>query len=124
MKHYGKTWGRIVLGLVLLGLLVFGLTGSAWAADFRGGDYIVIDADEVIDDDLFITANRVEVEGTVKGDLFVTGQEVVINGQVEGSLLVTGQTLDINGNVKGRREQTKTKTTDDCNNSTPKGFVF
>jgi cytoskeletal protein CcmA (bactofilin family) len=101
MKHHRKTWGRITLGLVLLGLLVFGLTSSVWAADIRGGDYIIIDADEVIDDDLFITANRVEVEGTVKGDLFITGREIVINGQVDGSLFITGQTLDINGNVKG-----------------------
>jgi hypothetical protein len=101
MKHNWKTWGRVVAGLVLLGLLVFGLSRSAWAADFRGGDNVIISEDEVIDDDLFVSGNRVEVDGTVRGDLFASGTEVVVNGQVEGSLFIAGQTLEVNGQVDG-----------------------
>lgn len=101
MKHFWKIWGRTALGLVLGGLLVFGLTRSAWAADFRGGDNVIISADEVIDDDLFVSGNRVEVDGTVKGDLFASAQEVIVNGEVEGSLFITGQTLKVNGQVGG-----------------------
>ncbi|MBN1218125.1 MAG: hypothetical protein JXM69_04295 [Anaerolineae bacterium] len=101
MKYSGKTWARTTLGAILGGLLAFGLVGSAWAADFRSGEYVVIKADEVINDDLFITGQRVEVEGTVRGDLFVTGDEVVVNGTVEGSLVMGGQTLTVNGQVNG-----------------------
>lgn len=91
---------QLILGLVLLGLLV-GLATPAQAADFRGGDNVVIGADEVVDDDLFVSGNRVEINGTVKGDLFATGTEVIVNGIVEGSLMISGQTLNVNGRING-----------------------
>jgi cytoskeletal protein CcmA (bactofilin family) len=101
MKSGWRTWIQAFLVLTLLGLMAFGLTSSAWAADFRGGETVVIPADEVIDDDLFVTGQRVEVNGTVKGDLFATGRDVLINGSVEGSLFISGQTLVVNGQVDG-----------------------
>jgi cytoskeletal protein CcmA (bactofilin family) len=91
--------GALVLGLVVLA--VFGLAGSAAAAEFRSADTVVVEADEVIDDDLFLSGNRVEMNGTVKGDLFAAGTEVVVNGEVEGSLFVAGQSLEVNGPVSG-----------------------
>jgi hypothetical protein len=87
--------------LLVTGLLAFGLADSTQAADFRGGENIVIGADEVIDDDLFVAGNRVEVNGTIKGDLFASGREVIVNGRVEGSLMIAGQTLRLNGPVGG-----------------------
>jgi len=96
-----QTWSRLALGMVLLGLLVFGLPGSVWAADFRGGDNVVIAEDEVINDDLFVTGRRVEVNGPVKGDLFAIGEEVIVNGKVEGSVFLSARTLTINGQVNG-----------------------
>jgi len=92
---------RIMLGLALAGLLAFGLASSSQAADFRGGDNVVIGADEVIDDDLFFSGNRLEMNGTVKGDLFASGAEIIINGQVEGSLAIAGRTLQVGGQVDG-----------------------
>lgn len=87
--------------LSLVAVAVFGLAGSAAAAEFRSGDTVTIGADEVIDDDLLLSGNRVEMNGTVKGDLFAAGNEVVVNGEVEGSLFFAGQTLDVNGPVGG-----------------------
>ena len=101
MKQVLTIWGRIILGITLFSLMAFGLAGSLWAADFRGGDTVVIAADEVIDDDLFVTGNRVEMNGTVKGDFFASGAEVIVNGKVEGSLMIAGQTLQVNGPVVG-----------------------
>ena len=101
MKHNWKTWGRTILVLALLGLMTLGLVSSVSAGDFRGGDNVVISAEEVIDDDLFASGNRVEVNGTVKGDLFATGRDVVVNGTVEGSLFIAGQTLDVTGQISG-----------------------
>jgi hypothetical protein len=101
MKHNWKTWGRTILVLALLGLMTLRLVSSVSAGDFRGGDNVVISAEEVIDDDLFASGNRVEVNGTVKGDLFATGRDVVVNGTVEGSLFISGQTLDVNGQISG-----------------------
>jgi len=106
MNVHKKQWGRValiglVLGILLLGLTTSGLITTVQAAEFRDGEHVVIAADEVIDDDLFITGRTVEMEGTVRGDLIVAGNEVVINGQVEGSLIFGGQVLTLNGDVDG-----------------------
>lgn len=92
---------RLVLILLVAALLVLGVARPAYATDFRGGDTVVIGADEVIDDDLFLSAETVTVNGTVKGDLFAAGATVIVNGHVEGSLFLTGRTLAIHGPVDG-----------------------
>ncbi len=102
MSLRNKRWGHIALvSITLLGLLIFGFISSARAADFRGGERVIIETDEVIDDDLFANGQRIEVDGTIRGDLFASGQEVVINGQVEGSVFMSGQTLEMNGQIDG-----------------------
>jgi len=94
-------WKRIAWALALVTFVALGLAGSAAAAEFRDGNTVVVQADEVVDDDLFLSGNRVEMNGTVRGDLFAAGTEVVINGEVEGSLFVAGQSLEVNGLVGG-----------------------
>lgn len=102
MNNNLKSWSRIVLWLVLLGLpIAFGLSTPVQAADFRSGDNVVIGAEEVVDDDLFVSGNRVEINGTVRGDLFAAGAEVVVNGDVEGSLVIAGQTVNVAGSIGG-----------------------
>ena len=96
-----KYWKRIIVVMSLLAIMILGLVSNVAASDFRGGDTIVIEASEVIDDDLFLGGNRIEFNGTVKGDLFASGQDVIINGIVEGSLFVSGQTLVVNSDVDG-----------------------
>jgi cytoskeletal protein CcmA (bactofilin family) len=95
-----RYWALLAL-LASFGLLALLLATPAQAADFRGGDRVVIGADEVVDDDLFIAGNVVEVNGTVTGDLFATGTEVSINGEVGGSVFLAGQSLQVNGDVQG-----------------------
>lgn len=89
----------LTLGLTLM--LVMGLAGIAFAADFRAGDTITIGKNEVIDDDLIITGQNVIVDGTINGDLVVAGRTIVVNGTVNGSLLTSGQSMTINGKVGG-----------------------
>lgn len=95
-----RYWALLAL-LAFIGLLALLLATPAQAADFRGGDRVVIAADEIVDDDLFVGANVVEVNGTVTGDLFVSATEVSINGEVGGSVFLVGQTLEVNGDVQG-----------------------
>jgi hypothetical protein len=77
------------------------LAVPAAAADFRGGDTILIGSDEVVDDDLSISAQNVTVNGTVNGNLFVVGNQVDINGAVNGSVFIAGELLRLNGPVAG-----------------------
>ena len=88
-------------GIGLAAVLILVFASPTRAAEFRGGDRVVIEADEVIDDDLFITGNIVEVNGTVTGDLFATGSEVVVNGQVGGSAFLSGFSMSVSGDVDG-----------------------
>jgi hypothetical protein len=99
MKHFiGRRRNLAVMGLLLLlAALVF---SPVWAAEFRGEDDVVIGADEVVNDDLYVAGDTITVNGTVKGDLFAVGRLVEINGVVEGDLMAAAQAVKINGSVK------------------------
>jgi cytoskeletal protein CcmA (bactofilin family) len=100
MNTNKKTRSRSILVLALL-LALVGLFAAApaRAADTRGGDQIVIGRAEVIDDDLYVAANTVTIDGTIKGDLVAVGGQVTINGTVMGDVLAAGQAVVINGVV-------------------------
>ena len=86
-----------LFALVLLAALVFAPT--AYAFDGRGGEKILIPANEVVNEDLYLAATEVIVEGTIHGDLMAGGQVVIINGTVTGDLFVSGSSVTINGEV-------------------------
>jgi cytoskeletal protein CcmA (bactofilin family) len=90
----------VVIGVIL----VASMTGTAAvAATFRSGERPVVAADEVIEDDLYITGETVTVDGVVQGDLVAMGREVVINGTVEGDLMAAAQAVLITGEVQDAR---------------------
>jgi cytoskeletal protein CcmA (bactofilin family) len=101
MSTIRKHWGRLALALTLTLMLATMLAAPAAAVEFRSGDTVVIGKDEVIDDDLFITATTVKVYGTVNGNLFAAGSQVEVDGTVNGSLFTAGQSLALNGKVDG-----------------------
>ena len=88
-----------ILTLVVLLALVF-VPGAA-AFDGREGDSIVIGPDEVIEDDLYVGAETLTVDGVIQGDLFTGAAVVTINGTVEGDLVTGAQSITINGTVEG-----------------------
>jgi cytoskeletal protein CcmA (bactofilin family) len=95
-KRFWKWTGLISL----ICLVLFTLAPMALAFESRGGDTVVIGADEVIEDDLYVGAETFTLDGTVKGDLVVGGSTIEINGTVEGDLLAVGQTVVVKGTVK------------------------
>ncbi len=87
----------VVAGLALLvGLIT---ASTAWAVETRSGDSVVIGPDEVVDDDLYVAANDIVVEGTIRGDLVAFGRNVTVDGTVEGDLIGAGQSVEIGGEV-------------------------
>jgi cytoskeletal protein CcmA (bactofilin family) len=88
----------MVLGALLL-LAALVAVPRVRAFEGRGGDVVTIDADEVIEDDLYVAASEFRLDGTVKGDLFVAGNILTINGTVEGDLIAAGQSVIVNGSV-------------------------
>lgn len=100
-KQFSKRWYRFLLVLLTVGLLTIGLAQPVHAAEFRDGTAVTIGADELIDDDLFITGQTVTVDGIVTGNLFAFGSDITVNGTIEGSLVMAGQVLTANGTVEG-----------------------
>jgi len=94
-----KTSYKFLSIFSLIALLTLTFTTPARAFDGRSGENIEIKAGEVIEDDLYVTANEFVLEGTVKGDLIVFGTTITINGTVEGDLIAAGQSIVINGTV-------------------------
>ncbi len=79
------------------------LLSPATAADFRSAEDFVLKAGETIDDDLYICARSLKIDGTIDGDLLAWAQEITINGTVKGSVIVAGQTVVFNGSAASAR---------------------
>ena len=94
-----KTMNKFISIFALIALFSLTFATPALAFDGRSGENIEIKANEVISDDLYVTANNFVLEGTIKGDLIVMGSTIVINGTVEGDLIAAGQSVTINGIV-------------------------
>jgi cytoskeletal protein CcmA (bactofilin family) len=97
---------RLKFVLALVGLLLlfslFGLNAPATrAAEIRSGDRVVVAADEVIDDDLIVSANVVEIDGVVTGDLVAAARQIIVRGTVEGSAALAGQEILVSGQIDG-----------------------
>ena len=89
----------IIIPLFLVFTIGFGVTATAKAVEFDEDG--IIEAGEIIDDDLFISGEIVEINGTVNGDVFAGGSVVKINGTINGSLVAGPQVVYINGEVTG-----------------------
>lgn len=91
-----STWFLLML-ITLLGLL---LTGSVGAAEMVADDVYRLAADEVITDDLYVSAGEVVIDGTVEGDLIATGGYIEVNGLVTGDAMLAGAGIELNGEVQ------------------------
>ncbi|MBI3161731.1 MAG: hypothetical protein HYZ23_04445 [Chloroflexi bacterium] len=94
-----KTTYKFLAVFSLIALLSATFATPALAFDGRSGETIVIEADETIEDDVYVTANSFVLEGTIKGDLVVFGTNITINGTVEGDLIAAGQSIGVYGTV-------------------------
>jgi cytoskeletal protein CcmA (bactofilin family) len=94
-----KTLYKFISIFSLITLLALTFATPAYAFDGRSGESVVIKDNEVIEDDVYVTANNFKLEGIVKGDLIVFGRDITINGTVDGDLIAAGQTVIINGTV-------------------------
>lgn len=83
----------------LLALLALTFATPVSAFDGRGGEKIVVEAGEVINDDLYVGANEFVLDGMINGDVIAFGSTITINGTINGDLISAGQTVIINGTV-------------------------
>ena len=91
---------RIRAALLAL-FATFALTGPVAAGEFRSEQSVTVAEGESIDDDLYVAAGIVNIDGTVNGDATIAGGTVTVSGTVTGSLNVGGGTVDVTGDVTG-----------------------
>ncbi|MFO0572905.1 MAG: polymer-forming cytoskeletal protein [Polyangia bacterium] len=87
----------LLLALGLWGLFVPGR--AATAAELRSGQRVHIPAEASVDEDLYVTARELVIEGTVRGDVVAVASLVTVRGRIEGSLMAAGGTLVIEGKI-------------------------
>jgi cytoskeletal protein CcmA (bactofilin family) len=78
--------------------LLIGFDGLM-GAEFRSDERPTVEADEVIQDDLYIFGDEVTIDGEVKGDVIAFGRLIRVNGLVEGDFIAAGQAIVISGEV-------------------------
>ena len=95
-----KGW---LIAIILTLVLMLTVVSTVSAAEFPPDG--TIPAGKIIDDDVFLTAKDVVMDGTVNGTLVAIGQTVIIDGSVHGDALLMGETVTvssdavINGNL-------------------------
>jgi cytoskeletal protein CcmA (bactofilin family) len=90
------------LALVLAGLCAaLVLPSPAGATEFRKAQTAEVKQDETIKGDIYLSGERVRVEGTVDGDVYFAGKDIDIDGHVTGDVIGGCQSLRIRGQVDG-----------------------
>ncbi|MFZ0015128.1 MAG: hypothetical protein WAL25_13550, partial [Acidimicrobiia bacterium] len=88
------------IAAVLVGIGVFLVALPVIAAETSNSEFVIIQEDDVLPDDLYAGAIRVVIDGTVDGDLIAfAAQEVVINGTVTGSVMAVSPSVKVTGEV-------------------------
>jgi|HubBroStandDraft_6_1064221.scaffolds.fasta_scaffold00582_6 cytoskeletal protein CcmA (bactofilin family) len=99
-----RRWRGLTTIAVVLGAMIFSLAipPVASAAETKRGDpNYTLGAGEEVKTDLFVFADRTQINGDIDGDLIVFSRSVTVNGHITGDILGFSQDIAINGRVDG-----------------------
>jgi len=90
------------LALVLAGFCTaLAMPAPAAATEHRNGQTVEVKSDEKIKGDIYMSGERVRVEGTVDGDVIAAGKDIDIDGHVTGDVITAGRSMRVRGQVDG-----------------------
>lgn len=93
--------GRLIVSVLFIVAVFLAAVPVLAAGRYTvGGDYTV-GRSQVVDDDLFVGAAKVDLMGEVRGDALAIGRDIEVPGQVEGGAFLAGQTVSIAGDING-----------------------
>ncbi len=97
IRTISKQW----LVLALMAVLAVAFSGAALGAELAGDEIYRLAEGEVVDDDLYVGASEIYIDGTVKGDLIAGAQYIEIGptGMIEGDLWAAGTSIVVKGTV-------------------------
>jgi hypothetical protein len=92
-----------VLLVAITGVLFIGglLPATVLAADNRQGQSVTVGPNEVINDDLYVAANTVDIQGTINGNLIAVGGTITVSGLVTRDVNASGANISIPGEIQG-----------------------
>jgi cytoskeletal protein CcmA (bactofilin family) len=89
---------KLLVILLVFALLLPGVYAVQTVNNPNGS---VVTIEEDTHDDLFVSDEKVIINGNVNGDLFATGGEVIVNGNVTGDAYIAGGNITVNGQIAG-----------------------
>jgi cytoskeletal protein CcmA (bactofilin family) len=95
-----KRIGVFLAAIFLFPFLLTFIPTPSWSGEMAAQKSITIGVKEVINDDLYLTADKITIDGIVKGDAVLAASEITLNGTVEGDLIAAGRVITVNGMVK------------------------
>ena len=98
-KRKLKRAGLFLAFAFLLPIFLTFLPTPGWSDVPDGQKFITITAQEVINDDLYLTADTITIDGIIKGDAVVAASQITLNGTIEGDLIAAGRIITVNGTV-------------------------
>ncbi len=81
--------------------VIFLIPVASKAYVVKSDSFVYVGKDEIIEGNLYFSANSLNIEGQVLGDVIGIANNVQINGNVKGDLINISQNTDINGNIEG-----------------------
>jgi len=99
VKHICRGLAVILTVTLLVTLLMMLNAVPVLAFDARSGLTVTVASGEVVDDDLYVAAESIIIDGTINGDLWAAGNTITVNGIVNGSVMAAGRIVNINGDV-------------------------
>src|SRR5258707_1412718 len=91
----------------MLAMLLAGMCGvmlmpsGTTATEFRKGQNAEVTSSEVIKSDIFLSGDRLSVDGTVEGDVYAFGRSLDVTGHVLGDVIVFAHDVRVTGQVDG-----------------------
>jgi cytoskeletal protein CcmA (bactofilin family) len=77
------------------------LPAGASATEFRKGQNAEVTSAEVIKSDVYLSGDRLAVDGTVEGDVYAFGRSLDVSGHVLGDVIVFVHDVRVTGQVDG-----------------------
>jgi len=90
---------RGLAAILIVPLLMILTAVPVLAFDARSGVAVTVASGEVVDDDLYVAAETIIIDGTVNGDLWAAGNTITVNGIVNGGVMAAGWIVNINGDI-------------------------
>lgn len=101
LYNFSKKLNFLFLSLFLSFLFVNILPANANSNNLELTKILKVENNQIIDGNLYSTAQDVIIDGQINGDLIVFANNIEINGEISGDLLAIASNIEINGKIQG-----------------------